>query len=86
MKYYYTDAQNKPAGPVELDHLKQLAAQGTITPQSYVIPEGATQWTSYAALLASLPPPVQPVPAPAPAAAAAPTPDAQPKPTEPATA
>ncbi|HLP09532.1 MAG TPA: DUF4339 domain-containing protein [Opitutaceae bacterium] len=90
MKYYYTDAQNKPAGPVELDHLKQLAAQGTITPQSYVIPEGATQWTSYAALLASLPPAAQPAPAPAPATAATPapaaTPAAQAKPAEPAPA
>ncbi|HQF37683.1 MAG TPA: DUF4339 domain-containing protein [Opitutaceae bacterium] len=73
MKYYYTDAQNKPAGPVELEQLKQLAAQGTLTPQSFVIPEGATQWVSYAALLASLAPtpapaaPAVPPPAPAPA-------------------
>lgn len=54
MKYYYTDAQNKPAGPVELEQLKQLQEKGTITPQSYVIPEGGTQWTSYAFLLSSL--------------------------------
>ncbi len=71
MKYYYTDAQNKPTGPVELEQLKQLSAQGTISPQSFVIPEGATQWVTYSALLASLAPaPVAPAtPPPAPAAA-----------------
>ena len=72
MKYYYTDAQNKPTGPVELEQLKQLHAQGAIGPQSFVIAEGNTQWISYEALLASLAPatPPAPVPPPAPAAPA----------------
>jgi hypothetical protein len=77
MKYYYTDAQNKPTGPVELEQLKQLHAQGTLTPQSSVIPEGATQWITLGAILA--PPPVVPAPTPAPTpspAAASTTPPA----------
>lgn len=66
MKYYYTDAQNKPTGPVELEQLKQLQAQGTLKPETSVIPEGGTQWTTYGALLASLNPAPAPAPAPAP--------------------
>jgi hypothetical protein len=67
MKYYYTDAQNKPTGPVELEQLKQLQTEGKLTPQTSVIPEGATQWTTYGALLASLTPAPAPVAPPAPA-------------------
>jgi hypothetical protein len=72
MKYYYADAQNKPTGPVELEQLKQLNAQGVIGHQTFVIPEGETQWLSYAALLASLAPAPAPVPAPPPAPTPAP--------------
>lgn len=58
MKYYYTDAQNKPTGPVELEQLKQLHAEGKLTPQSSVIPEGASQWTTLGAVLGlAMPPP-----------------------------
>ena len=70
MKYYYTDAQNKPTGPVELEQLKQLHAQGTLTPQSSVIPVGATQWTTLGAVLSPTP---TPTPAPAPTPTPAPT-------------
>lgn len=91
MKYYYTDAQNKPTGPVELEQLKQLHAQGTLTPLSSVIPEGATQWTTLGAVL-GLPPqpaaaaPATPAPASAPTAAAAATPAAATTPGAPAAA
>lgn len=60
MKYYYTDVQNKPTGPVELEQLKQLHAQGQLTPQSSVIPEGATQWTTLGAVLGLTPVPPPP--------------------------
>jgi hypothetical protein len=65
MKYYYTDAQNKPTGPVEVEQLKQLHSQGTLTPLSSVIPEGATQWTTLGAVLGIAPPPPAPPPQPA---------------------
>lgn len=58
MKYYYTDAQNKPTGPVELEQLKQLHTEGKLTPQASVIPEGASQWTTLGAVLGlTIPPP-----------------------------
>lgn len=69
MRYYYTDAQNRPTGPVELDQLRQLHAQGTLSPQSSVIPEGASQWTTLGAILVAAPAP-NPAPTPSPAAAA----------------
>ena len=78
MKYYYADAQNKPTGPVELEQLKQLNAQGVIGHQTFVIPEGETQWLSFAALLASLALAPAPVPAPPPAPVAAPVQPAAP--------
>lgn len=60
MKYYYTDAQNKPTGPVDLEQLKQLRTEGKLTTQSAVIAEGASQWTTLGALVGpSIPPPPQ---------------------------
>ncbi len=72
MKYYYTDDQNKPTGPVELEQLRQLHAQGIIKPQTSVIPEGATQWTTYGVILwGATPSPATTPPAPTSVPAAA---------------
>jgi hypothetical protein len=47
MKYYYTNAQNQPTGPVELEELQRLADQGVIDDQTHVTPEGGKTWIKY---------------------------------------
>jgi len=55
MKYYYTNPQNQPVGPVELSELTRLAAQGTINDQTAVIPEGSQTWSNWGALKNGIP-------------------------------
>ncbi|PWU14747.1 MAG: hypothetical protein C5B50_16630 [Verrucomicrobia bacterium] len=72
--YKITGADGKEYGPVNLDQLRQWVAEGRITPQTRVKPEGTTDWRTaleipeVAALLAAR------TSAPGPMAAAAPTP------------
>lgn len=64
MKYFYADANNQPQGPYELDYLQQLAAQGIIKPETYVVEEGGSAWKAYRDIsLSFAPPSSQPPPA-----------------------
>ena len=47
-RWFYADAQNQPVGPVSFEALEQLAAIGTITPNTHVIQEGETSWRVFA--------------------------------------
>ncbi|HEY4300525.1 MAG TPA: DUF4339 domain-containing protein [Candidatus Didemnitutus sp.] len=62
MRYYYTDTNNQPVGPCEIEQLQALAAEGKITDATSVIPEGAQIWTTYGAVK----PGAVPAPPPAP--------------------
>lgn len=79
MKYYYTNAQNQPTGPVSLEELRSLLSAGSIAPTAYVIQEGSQQWVPLSSVLSSTPTPTS-------TPAAQPTPTAQqPAPTPQAT-
>lgn len=48
MKYYYTDkGRDEPIGPVSLERLRALAAEGAIASDTPVIREGADEWARY---------------------------------------
>lgn len=64
MNYYYADSSNNPAGPHTLDELGKMAAEGKITPQTYVVEEGGSDWKTYEAVLSSVTPITEVVPAP----------------------
>jgi len=80
MKYYYTNAQNQPTGPVSLEELRSLLSVGAIAPTAYVIQEGSQQWVPLSSVLSSTPTPTStPAPQPTPTAQQpAPTPQATP--------
>lgn len=44
MKYYYAGADNKTAGPVELDEIKAMIKDGKLGADPMVVPEGSTDW------------------------------------------
>lgn len=48
--YYYTDSENRPAGPVSYDELVRLCGIGTVRPETYVIEEGHNKWISFSDL------------------------------------
>jgi hypothetical protein len=62
--YYYSDASNKPVGPLTLDEMQQLARQGVIQADTNVIEHGGSTWTTWAAIRPAT------TPAPAPVASA----------------
>ena len=74
--YKIIGADQKEYGPVTADQLRQWLAEGRVNPQTQVLPEGATEWTTLGALpefatASSAAPPAMPsFPAPASAAAA----------------
>ena len=74
--YKIIGADQKEYGPVTADQLRQWLAEGRVNPQTQVLPEGATEWTTLGALpefatASSAAPPTMPsFPAPASAAAA----------------
>lgn len=68
MEYYYTDGTRQPLGPVPLDQLRALAAQGTITSTWLVAAVGSQQWSPIGSVLPDL---FGAVPAAAPALAGA---------------
>lgn len=45
--FYNPNGSDKPLGPVSLDDLRVMAAQGTITGNTPVIREGAAEWGRY---------------------------------------
>jgi hypothetical protein len=51
MKYYYTDSQNKPTGPVDIEQLRGLHDSGVINADTPVIAEGANDWTALGTLI-----------------------------------
>ena len=73
MNYYYA-VNGQPVGPVSIDELHKLAANGTLTPDSPVIGEGQSEWRPYSTFtkreganpgtLPSPPPPPAPAPIP----------------------
>src|SRR5579884_1468559 len=50
MKYYYTNSQNSPVGPVDWAELQRLLDAGTINPTTHVIAEGSQQWVPLSSL------------------------------------
>jgi hypothetical protein len=61
MNFYYADATNQPIGPVSAEQLRNLYQRGEITLDTFVIPEGATNWHAYRRIhLYSKPPPPPP--------------------------
>lgn len=52
-KYYYSDANNKPVGPVTVEQLRQLAQDGVINNYTNVIVEGTSNWVPYGDIVAS---------------------------------
>jgi hypothetical protein len=50
--YYYSDASNRPVGPVTLEQLRQLARDGVINNETNVIVEGTHDWVRYGDVLA----------------------------------
>lgn len=48
-KYYYADADSQSQGPLSFNELVALEKDGIITPETKVIIEGATQWSTWAA-------------------------------------
>lgn len=73
MEWYYCYDGQTIEGPVDLDELKQLAADGMLPPHTVVAPEGSQEWQSLEAVLSppsAIPPPLPippllPQPAPA---------------------
>ena len=47
-RYYYSDANNKPVGPVTLQQLRQLLRDGVINEDTNVIAEGSNNWVRFA--------------------------------------
>ena len=74
--YKIIGADQKEYGPVTADQLRQWLAEGRVNPQTQVLPEGATEWTTLGALpefataSPAAPPAMPSFPAPASAAAA----------------
>ena len=74
--YKIIGADQKEYGPVTADQLRQWLAEGRVNPQTQVLPEGATEWTTLGALpefvtaSSAAPPTLPSFPAPASAAAA----------------
>jgi hypothetical protein len=50
MKYHYTDANGKNAGPIDVEELQALRSKGVISESSLVVEEGGAQWRKYADL------------------------------------
>jgi len=48
--YYYADAQGQPKGPFIFDELVALAASGEIKSETFVVAEGAPEWSRWDAL------------------------------------
>jgi GYF domain 2 len=74
--YKIIGADQKEYGPVTADQLRHWLAEGRVNPQTQVLPEGATEWTTLGALpefataSSAAPPTLPSFPAPASAAAA----------------
>jgi TM2 domain-containing membrane protein YozV len=64
MKYFYADAANRPAGPVELDELRRLYSAGQIRIDTYVIEETGATWRPLSAFIIPELPPIPPPPLP----------------------
>jgi hypothetical protein len=62
MKYFYAGPDNQPVGPYTVDELRKLAAEGKITAQTYVIPEGGQQWSFWGQVSANAGAPAPSVP------------------------
>jgi hypothetical protein len=58
MNYYYADANNQPIGPISIEQLQALCKGGEITLDTFVIPEGATDWHPYRNIAPVSAPPV----------------------------
>ncbi len=50
MKYYYLDSTGTPKGPVGLDELNKLYAEGSINETTNVALQGSNAWTRFATL------------------------------------
>ncbi len=55
MRYYYTNAQNQPVGPVEAEELLRLRAAGSLNANVQLCPEGGQQWSPFSAIEPALP-------------------------------
>ena len=56
MNYYYADSANQPVGPIPLERLHALARDGTIGPDTHVLPEGGEDWQHYRSVSPPFPP------------------------------
>ena len=50
MNYYYADSDNKPVGPLAEDELHGLYQGGQITLDTFIVPEGDSEWSAYRSL------------------------------------
>ncbi|MFH1067212.1 MAG: GYF domain-containing protein [bacterium] len=66
MKYYYTNTDNEPVGPVEEKQLRQLYIDGEIEGSAWAIEEGGNEWQSLLSLLTGQPKPPPNLPPPPP--------------------
>ena len=57
MNYYYADSNNQPVGSISEDQLHELYRAGSVNLDTFVIPEGETEWMAYRTIaLPSSPP------------------------------
>ena len=55
MPFFYASANRQPVGPLSRAQLDDLARQGTVTPDTLVVEEGATAWQPYRSLTGARP-------------------------------
>ena len=66
MRYYYTNAQNLPNGPAELEEILRLQQSGQLPAFTQVCEEGGQTWKPLSSLTGAAPVAPQPAPAAAP--------------------
>lgn len=62
MEYYYISTANKAEGPVSLEQLQSLLANGTISPATKIAPVGAQEWSPLSTAIPSAAAPTPPPP------------------------
>jgi len=66
MNYYYADSDNIPLGPLDESELHRLYRDGKITLETFIVPEGESDWTAYRDLKLSATVESRPIPPPLP--------------------
>ena len=63
-RWYYADASQQPVGPIAASTLQVLYANGVISSETLIIPEGGADWQAYRAVFPVTQQPTPPPPAP----------------------